>query len=132
MVRQVGQFCRLDAEILERLRPRVDHLVQKLLLDLICGNRDAEPEFVEVVGEELVNWFGQIDVATLLEDLAVDEFRDLGHGILCGTVEFEGLARRGVVEGDLFQGLADIDCLREGYSAGEMVQAEKRALREPG
>lgn len=109
---QVGQVgCLLHAQVLERLRLGVNDLVNKLALDLI-GRQGVPPEvLVNVVGERFEEGLGNVDVAALLDDFAVDQFGNLGGGIVLGTVQLEGLTSSAVVVQHTLEGATDINGL---------------------
>jgi hypothetical protein len=50
-------------------------------------------------------------VAALLDDFSVGELGDLGQGVIGRAVQLECLTSCGVVEADLFESFANIDCL---------------------
>lgn len=113
MVCQITQLGRLDAQILERLGSLLNRLVERFLFELV-GRHDGPPDdFVEVVEDRFEEGFGQVDVSSFFEDFPVDELGDLGHGVIRWTVEFEGLADRGVVVADFLESFTDIDGLEK-------------------
>ena len=50
-------------------------------------------------------------MAPAFDDFAVDEAGDLGHGIVCWTVQFVGLGGCIVILEHVFKSLTDVDCL---------------------
>ena len=111
MKRQTAQLRRLNAQILERLRLRIDRLIQKLLLHLIRRHGRPPGELIQHSRNGFEDAFRHIDVAAALDDFAVDELGDFGHGVVFRAVELEGLGGGGVVLEHVFEGLADVDSL---------------------
>lgn len=111
MVGEIGDICRLDAEVLEGLGRRIDDLVVELTLNLI-GRHDGPPEgLVHNTSNRLENPLGHIDVAPLLVDFAVNHLGDLSGRVGLGAVKFKGLGSSVIVEEHLFKSLANVDHL---------------------
>jgi len=126
--RQVRQLCWLYPQILESLRILVDHLIYTFLLCLVCRYRLPKEELVRVVCSELEDGLGHVDVPALLDDFSVDKLGDLGHGVVCGAVEFECLASGGVVIADFLESFAYVDRLRREWIRALLYTIELHML----
>lgn len=60
-----------------------------------------------------------------MDDVAVDNVRQLGHGVLLRAKELKGLAGRAVVVGDGLQGLADVDNVHGAEALRHVVGREE-------
>lgn len=108
---EVGQVCRLDAEILERLCVGVDHLVDELALYLVGRHGRPPEELVQVKGKRLKHCLGQVDVAAVLDNFPVDNLGDLGSRVMLGSVKLEGLASSKVIVEHTLESTSDINSL---------------------
>ena len=109
---QIGQIGGLlHAEVLEGLSLRVDDLVNELALDLVGGQSVPPKVLVDVVGEGLEKGLGDVDVAALLDDFAVDELGNLGCGVVLGSVKLECLTGSAVIVQHALEGGTDINGL---------------------
>jgi len=98
----------LHAQVLEGLGRRVNDLIVELAFDLVARKAGVPPEdAVDELSQGLQDRLGQVDVPALLVDFAIDQLGDLGHRVLAGAVQFEGLAGRAVVVEHALEGLAD-------------------------
>jgi hypothetical protein len=97
MERQVANFSRLNAKVLEGLRRRVDLLVDEFPFNLVRRESRPPDELVQVVSSRLEKYFGNVDVAALLNDFTVDKLSNLGRRILLRTIQLEGLRSSVVV-----------------------------------
>ena len=88
---QVAEFGRLDTQVLERLRLRINDLIKAFSLHFVRGDHGPPDGLVDEVGERLVDPLGQVDMSPMTESLALNKFFDFGHGIILRPVEFEGL-----------------------------------------
>lgn len=111
MKREIRQLPRLDPQILESLRLRIDLLIDKLPLHLV-RTRLAPPDQPVV---QLRYWFeqafGDIDVPSMLDDFAVHEAGDFGGRVVRGAVELVGFGGGGVIFQHEGEGLAYVDGL---------------------
>lgn len=65
-------------------------------------------EAVEVVSEKLQDGLGDVDVAALLVDFAVNQLGNLGGRVVLRTVELESLTDGRVVVKDALEGMANV------------------------
>ena len=109
---QVGQIgSLLHTQVFEGLGFWVDHLVDELALDLV-GRQGVPPQvLVDVVGEGLEEGLGDVDVAALLDDFAVDQLGNLGGGVVLGAVKLVGLTGGAVVVQHALERATDINGL---------------------
>jgi hypothetical protein len=119
---QVGQIgSLLHAQVLEGLGFWVDHLVDELTLDLV-GRQGVPPQvLVDVVSEGLEEGLGDVDVAALLDDFAVDQLGNLGSGVVLGAVQLVCLTRGAVVMQHALEGGTDIDGLDRVSSVNSFI-----------
>lgn len=123
MVGEVGDICRLEAEVLEGLGLRIDDLVVELTLNLI-GRHDGPPKgLVQDTGDRLEDLLGHIHVAPPLVDFAVNHLGDLSGSVGLGTVELKSLRSSVVVPEHLFKSLANINHLKRLSDA--IVRAQR-------
>ena len=52
-------------------------------------------------------------MSAMVDDFSIHKRGDLGHGVVCRTVEFEGFRRSRVIFDHLVESFADIDGLRK-------------------
>lgn len=115
MESEVGQLRRLNSKILERLRRRVDLLVDKLALDLVGRHGVPPDQLVEVVGSGLQQELGHIEVAAILDDLAVNQLGDFRHRVVLRAVQLESLASGSVIMQHALKSGTDIEGLTISY-----------------
>lgn len=123
VVGQVGQLIRLNAQVLEGLGSRVDLLVHELPLHLVGGHGGPPDELVQVVGQGLQGALGDVDVAAVLDDFAVDQLGNLGGRVVLGAVKLIGLTGGRVVVEHELEGSTDVDGL---YSVSVAYQKTSR------
>lgn len=112
---EVAQLRRLNSKVLERLRSRVNLLVDKLALHLV-GRHGVPPEkLVEVVGSRLHQDLGNIEMAAVLDDLAVNQLGNLRHGVVLRAVQLKSLTSRGVIMQHALESSSDIERLTISY-----------------
>lgn len=111
MKRQTTQLRRLNPQILECLRLRINLLIEKLFFHLVRRRGRPPDELIQHSRNGFEDAFGDVDVAAAFVDFAVDELRDFGHGVVFRAVELEGLGGGGVVLEHVFEGLTDVDGL---------------------
>ena len=97
MKRKTAQLRRLDAQIPKRLGARVNDLIDELALNLIWGESVPPENLVQHVRHGLEHDLWYVEMASLLDDFAVDELGDFGGGVVYGAVELVGLLGGGVV-----------------------------------
>ena len=125
---QTAQLCRLNPQIFERLRRRINLLINKLPLYLI-GRQNRPPKCsIQKTSYRFQNRLRQINVSTMLDDFLVDELGNLGCGVVLWAVELVGLRGGGVVLEHFFEGFAYVDCLY--YVRGRWDGYGERELRE--
>lgn len=111
MESQVLQLGRLNTQVLEGLGRGIDLLVDELALNLVRRPDVPPQQLVHVVRERLQQGLGHVDVAAALDDLAVHQLGDLGHRVVLGAVQLEGLTRGRVVVQHVLQSGSDINGL---------------------
>lgn len=111
MERQAAQLRRLNAQILERLRLRINHLIDVFALNLIRRYGVPPESLVEDIGNRFQDALWYVDMSSSLDDLAIHELGYLGHGVVRGPEELVGLRGGSVVLEHGFESGADIDGL---------------------
>ena len=111
MICKTTQLRWLNSQILEGLRRRINFLIDKFSFHTIGTHLCPPKAFVD----EICNWFqdpfGNIDVPPMLDDFAVYELGDFGHGVVRWAVELVGLGGGVIVMEHDFEGLAYVYCL---------------------
>ena len=97
MKRQTAQLRRLNTQILEGLRLRINHLIDKLPLYLVRGDCMPPQNPVQSTSNGLQQPFGYIKVSPMLDDFAVHEVGDFGSRIVLRAVKLVGLRCSAVV-----------------------------------
>jgi len=111
MKRQTAQLRRLNPQILERLRCRINLLVNELPLYLISG-QDRPPErLVQKTSNRLQDRLGEIDMSAVLDDFTVYQLGDLGGGVVLGPVQLICLRGSGVILEHFLEGFTNVDCV---------------------
>lgn len=108
-----GQINRLNAQVLEGLSIRVDHLVNELPLNLVRRDNGPPEQLVQVVRNRLQDRLGNVDVTAVLDDFTVNQLGNFGSRVVLGTVKFESLTSSGVIVKHTLQSIANIGGLFE-------------------
>ena len=88
-------------------------LIHELPFDFIGRVDDLPPEqLVEVVRDGLEQSFGDVDMASPVDNLFIDELGDFGHGIVRWPIDLESLTGSSIIECYLLKSCTDVDGLR--------------------
>lgn len=109
---KVADLRRLNAQVLEGLGSWVDLLVNELPLNLIRTSDWPPDELVEVVGCRLQDKLRNVDMTTVLNDLAVHELGDFSSRVVLWPVQLESLRCGVVVIQHKFKSVGNIDNLQ--------------------